>query len=69
MAFTQSDLDRIDQALASGTLSSMTFGEQTYTFRSVDDLLKLRAVIARAIAAGASPGPSGTRYGATSKGV
>ncbi len=68
MAFQQSDLDTLDAAIAAGGIvSSMTFGEQTFSFRSVDDMLKLREVMARDVAATAST-PT-TRYAATSKGA
>lgn len=65
MAWTQADLDRIEAAIANGgAVQSMTFGETTITFRSLDEMLKLRATMTRALAGG-----SGTRYAATSKGA
>ena len=65
MAFTQSDLDILNAAIAAGgVLSQMSFGEQSFTFRTIDDMLKLRAVMTKEIAGG-----SGTRYAATSKGA
>jgi hypothetical protein len=69
MAWTQADLDALDAALAGGSaIQSMTFTDQSFTFRTIDDMLKLRAVIAAALAAAASPS-SGYRLAATSKGV
>ena len=65
MAWTQANLDQLDAAIAgSGAVQSMTFGDQTVQFRSLKDMLALRAVMARAIAAS-----SGTRYAAHDKGA
>jgi hypothetical protein len=65
MSYTQTDLDRIEAAIAGGgVVSSMTFGETTITFRSLDDMLKLRAIIKAEVAGGTR-----TRYAATSKGA
>lgn len=63
--FTQVDLDKLNAAISAGSaLQSMTFGEQTFTFRSLDEMLRLRAVMQREINA------SGTRrLATTSKGV
>lgn len=66
MAWTQADLDKLDAAMASGAvIQRMRFADQEWEFRSADDMLKLRAVIAQAVAAGAGA----TRLAATSKGV
>lgn len=65
MAFTQADLDALDAAIkGGGVISQMSFGEQSFTFRSLDDMLKLRAVMRREVEGG-----SGTRYGAVCKGA
>lgn len=65
MAWTQANVDELEAAIASGSvLSSMTIDGNTFTFRTLDDMLKLLAVMKRALA-----GNSGTRYAATSKGV
>ena len=45
MAYTSSDLDRLDSAIASGVLT-VEFGGRKRTFRSIDDLLKARAHVA-----------------------
>jgi len=69
MAWTQADLDKLDAALANGSaVQSIAFADQTFTFRSIDEMLKLRAVIAQALnsAAGVS---KAVRLAATSKGV
>lgn len=69
MAWTQADLDKIDAAISGGSaIQSMTFDGQTYSFRSADDMLKLRATIARALSA-ASSTPSNYRLATTKKGV
>ena len=66
--WTQADLDKLDRAIADGgIMQSITFADQTYTFRSLDEMLRLRAVIAGALSAAA--GLSKTRFAATSKGV
>lgn len=44
MAFTQQDLDRLDQALASGELSVSQNG-RTVTYRSVADLKSARDTV------------------------
>lgn len=50
MAWTQADVDKLDAAIASGgVLSSLTIDGQTFTFRSLDDMLKLRAVMQQAL--------------------
>jgi hypothetical protein len=68
IVWTQADLDRIDRAIADGgIMQSITFADQTYTFRSLDEMLRLRAIIAGALNAAA--GTSSTRFAATSKGV
>lgn len=69
MAWTQADLDKIDAAIAGGAVvQSLTFADQSFTFRSIDDMLKVRALIAGALALTASPS-SGYRVAATNKGV
>jgi hypothetical protein len=70
MAWTQADLDKLDAAIAAGgTMQSMSFaGGDSFTFRGVDEMLKLRAVIQGALNAAA--GTSTThRLAAFSKGV
>lgn len=64
MAWTQSDLDALKAAIAAGgAVQSVTFSDQTMTFRSLDQMLRLLSVMQREVS-----GRSGTRYGATSKG-
>jgi len=65
MPYTQADLDALDaQILAVGPVKTTTFADQSTTFRDLDELLKLRSVIAADVA-----GSSRTRYAATRKGA
>lgn len=54
MAFTQTDLDAIDRAIASGELTIRTDAGRMVTYRSMDELLHARATIASAVAASTS---------------
>jgi hypothetical protein len=59
----------MDAALAAGgAVSQLTFGDQSFTFRSIDEMLKLRALMASALAA-ESGASTNYRVAATSKGV
>jgi hypothetical protein len=50
MAFSQADLDKLDQALADGRgARQITFEDQSITFHSIDEMLKLRAVMVREV--------------------
>lgn len=50
MAFTQTDLDKLDQAIVDGRgAKSVSFADQTIMFHSVDDMLKLRSLMKRQI--------------------
>lgn len=62
MAFTQSDLNAVEAAIASGELRVSSNGRET-TYRSVDDLLKARDTIKASLqASGALPAVSRTSY-------
>ena len=64
MAFTQTDLDNIDAALVTAAiegLASVTVAGQSVTNRSLDELRRLRSMIATEIAADASGGTGGFR--------
>lgn len=50
MAFTQADLDAIDQAIASGVLR-VQFADRSVTYQSIADLLQARSIMAAQIAA------------------
>lgn len=50
MAFSQSDLDKLDAAIADGRgVRQISFQDQSLTFNSVADMLKLRSVIKREV--------------------
>lgn len=71
MAYSQAQLDALDADIAAfGTVESTSFADQQTRFRSLDELLRLRAVMAADVAAQSSTtGGSRTRYAAVSKGV
>jgi hypothetical protein len=65
---TQADLDAIDAEIAAvRTVKSTAFGDQSTTFRDLDELYRERERIARAI--GTTAGVPRTRLGVFSKGV
>lgn len=69
MAYTQDDLDKLDAAIAAGAvLQSIAFADQTFVFRSIAEMLQVRALIAQALntAVGTT---TGYRVAATSKGL
>jgi hypothetical protein len=55
--WTQEDLDRIDEAIATGALS-VRHGDKVITYRSIEDLLKVRERIQRALTRGRWPSRS-----------
>lgn len=68
MAYTQADLDALDAEIATiRTVKVTSTADQSTTFRDLDELLTLRAVMAQQIAVAASG--TRTRFAATSKGV
>ncbi len=60
MAFTQTDLDAIDAAIASGELTVKSNGREV-TYRSMSDLLKARSTVQAGMAS-ASTGRNGGSY-------
>jgi hypothetical protein len=65
MAWTQTDIDALKAAIAQGAvLQSMTFADQTYTFRSLREMRDLLA----AMQAEVNGRSSGHRYAVTNKG-
>lgn len=67
--WTEADRDQLKAAIAGGAvLQSLTFADQTYTFRSLEDMLKLLAVMEADLNA-ASGATKAYRLAATSKGV
>lgn len=68
MPYTQADLDALDAEIKQvQSVQSTTFADQSVTFRSLDELMRLRAIMAQSVAVAA--GASRTRYASTSKGV
>lgn len=62
--WTEADIAVLKQAILSrGFVRSLTFGDQTITFDSIDDMLKLLALMEGQVHG------SRTRYAATRKGV
>lgn len=55
MAFTQQNLDAIERAIATGTLS-VEYNGKRITYRSMSDLLRARDVIKTELAKQQSPG-------------
>jgi hypothetical protein len=63
MAWTQTDIDTLQAALLDRKgARTITFADQSVTFESLDDMLKLLAIMRGSLA-------STVRYAATSKGV
>jgi hypothetical protein len=70
MPFTQQDVDNLKQAIADGRgAKTLTFADQTITFHSVDEMLKLLTAMQADVTVAASTTGSRTRLAATSKGV
>jgi hypothetical protein len=65
MAFTQTQLDAVETAIASGELKVMFDGREII-YRSVDDLLKARNTIKAALQAGGTL-PAATRVSYASR--
>jgi hypothetical protein len=57
MAFTQDDLNNVERAIVSGSLS-VSYDGKSRTFRSLNDLLLIRNIIQNAL--GMNPGRSNT---------
>lgn len=69
MPFTQSDADALRAAIADGRgARSITFGDQSIVFSSIDEMLKLLSVMQADVSATAGT-QTRTRFAATSKGV
>jgi len=67
MPWTQSDVDKLKAAIASGQgAKTISFADQSVTFHSVDEMLKLLAVMQQDVTT--SAGGTTTRLAATRKG-
>jgi hypothetical protein len=70
MAWTQSDVDALKAAIADGRgARSITFGDQSVTFGTVDEMLKLLAVMQADVTASTTGTSTRRRLAATCKGV
>jgi hypothetical protein len=68
MAWTSADVDALERAIADGKgARTMQFGDQVVSFNSIDEMLKLLAIMRGGVAAAAGTSQR-TRYAATSKG-
>ena len=68
MAWTQADIDTLRQALVDRKgARTVQFSDQSVTFDSVDDMMKLLSAMEAAVSA--SAGTTRSRLAATSKGV
>jgi hypothetical protein len=63
MAWTQADLDTLDAALAKAE-KDVTFADRRVIYRSVDEMLAARSVIAASLSA-ASDTPRAKQFGVT----
>lgn len=61
MAYTQTDLDSLDTAIAGAKLT-VRHGDRLVTYRSMDELIKARAHVAGVIASQAAPTRSYPRF-------
>lgn len=62
MAFTQAQLDTLDDAIANGVLTVQTSDGKSVTFPSLDDLLRRRRLVANALASGGARRRGGVSY-------
>lgn len=62
MAFTQTDLDAVNAAVASGELKIEVAGRMVM-YRSIDELIKARDIISAELASAATASTSGVRRG------
>lgn len=68
MAFSQSQLDALEAAIAEGTLM-VKYADKSVTYRSLAEMLRLRDVIIADLAAQAGMTSDGVMYATTSKGL
>jgi hypothetical protein len=69
MAWTAADLETIERAIADGGgVRALAFSDQSITFSSLDEMLKLRASIKNELAATSYP-PRNIRYVVVDKGA
>lgn len=66
MAWTQTDLDKIEAAIKDGVLS-VKYSDKTVQYRSLDEMLKIRDLIKKEL--GISTGAGQRLYASYSKGL
>jgi hypothetical protein len=66
MAFTLGQLEAIDEAITSGSMS-VSYNGKSVTYRSLDDMLRIRGIISRQL--GLTTGRSNTLLAGHSKGI
>lgn len=49
MAWTQDDIDKLDKAISKGTLT-VAYRDRTLTYRSLDEMLRIRTLIKAEVA-------------------
>lgn len=68
MPFTQTDLDALDADIRNfGAVEQTSFADQSTKFRSLEELIRLRSIMAADVAA--ASGGTRVRYAAVSKGA
>lgn len=68
MAWTQTDLDAIEEAIKTGELR-VRYGDREITYRSVDEMLRIRDLIRNALGLTGENGGRQRRYLDHSKGL
>lgn len=69
MAFTQTQLDALDAAIAQGTFS-VQYGNKMVTYKSLDEMLRIRALMYNSLHPNATNSAArGRQYGEFSKGL
>lgn len=61
MAFTQTDLENLERAIAKGELS-VSVGDRKVTYRNLSELMSAYDMVRRQLAQAASPTPAYPRY-------
>ena len=69
MAFTQTQLDALDAAIAQGTFS-VQYGNKMVTYKSLDEMLRIRALMYNSLNPNATNSNArGRQYGEFNKGL
>jgi len=68
MAWTQADLDALDAAMKGGELT-VRYGDRSITYRDLDEMLRLRALMKQEVAEETTGIPPTVSYASCSKGL